>query len=282
MSIDQALAGPPRIAAGLARLPCPLAERLVLQVQRLLVEKGFLRAPHPLADLHRVLPPDDLVLDENYLNAVTRAFYVQDADLHGAYYDLLRALRRDVIGEDFVFQRAPILRFHFPAPFVGKLKTASGLGLQQHSDTLGGHPFEMLQGWLPLCDCADSAALHVAPLSDSVAILSRFWELIDRDEATYRRGLDRFYQLRDVDASLQHAIVESCQPQAMSLGEVLLFDPRCIHGGVENRSDRTRVSLDFRLMPITTYEQLRQGPHADRHPRFVRGEIFHAQTIDEL
>lgn len=282
MSIASALRAAHFFAPGLARLPCPLAERMVPLVQRLLIEKGFLRAPHPLTELHRVLPPDDLVLDENYLNAVTRAFYVQDVALHSAYYDLLRALRREVIGEDFVFQRAPIFRFHFPTPFVGKLRTASGLGLQQHSDTLGGHPFELLQGWLPLCDCADTAALHIAPLAASVAILSRFWDLIDHDEATYRRGLDRFYQLRDVDAPLQRAIVESCQPQAMSLGEVLLFDPRCIHGGVENQTDRTRVSLDFRLMPISIYERLRQAPHADQHPRFVRGEIFHAQTIDQL
>lgn len=282
MSIAASLAASHYFAPGLARRSCPRAELMVPQVQRLLIEKGFLRAPCPLPDLHRALPPDATVLDENYLNAVTRAFYVQDAALHSAYYDLLRDIRRDVMDENFVFQRAPIFRFHFPSPFVGKLKTASGLGLQQHSDTLGGHPFELLQGWLPLCDCADSASLHIAPLPASVAILSRFFDLIDADESTYRRGLDRFYQLRDIDPLLQRAIVDSCQPQAMSLGEVLLFDPRCIHGGVENQTERTRVSLDFRLMPLSVYERLQRSPQADLYGRFARGDIFHAQTIDGL
>lgn len=282
MSIAQALTAQHYFTVGSARLSCHSAELLVRQVQRLLVEKGFLQAPQPLTELHRFLPPEATLLDENYLNAVTRSFYVQDDALHAAYYDLLRELRREHLREDFVFQRAPIFRFHFPAPFVGKLKTRSGLGLQQHSDTLGGHPFELVQGWLPLTDCAGSAALQLAPLPASIDILTRFFALIGQDEALYRRGLDRFYELRDADRKLQQAIIDGCQPQAMKVGEVLLFDPRCVHGGVENGSPHTRVSLDFRLMPLTVYEHFVRSETAREQARFMRGDIFHSQTIDHL
>lgn len=282
MSVAESLSAAHYFTPGLARLPCPGAAALLPHVQRLLIEKGFLQTPQPLGELHRVLPPSDTVLDENYFNAVTRAFYVQDDALHAAYYQLLRELRRDHLRQDFVFQRAPIFRFHFPAPFVGKLRTRSGFGLQHHSDTLGGHPFELLQGWLPLTDCAGSAALHVAPLPESVAILQEVHALLGHDDAAFRAGLDPFYALRDREPGLQRALIAACQPQAMSLGEVLLFDPRCLHGGVENNSDRTRVSLDFRLMPLPVYERFIASPHSGQHPRFRRGDIFHRETIEQL
>ena len=268
---------------GIRQIQLPIgADRIEPQVQRLLCEKGFLRSPQPLHLLHEVLPPEDTRLDENYLNAVTRAFYVQDPPLLSAYYDFLRALRREVIREDFVFQRSPIVRFHFPSPFPGKLRTESGLGLQQHSDTLGGHPFELLQGWLPLCDCEGSAALHVSTRDDGIAILSHFLRSIGGDEALYRHGLDAFYRERDRDLDLQRRIVESCRPVLMKRGEVLLFDPRCVHGGVENRSQQTRVSVDFRLMPCSVYEALLSQPNAGDLGRFLRGEVFHSATIDTL
>ncbi len=257
------------------------ADAIEPHIQRLLIEKGFLRAPCPLAFLHRSVPQEACVLDENYLNAVTRALYVHDASLRSAYYDVLRALR-PLIGEDFVFQAAPIVRFHLPARFPGKLRTASGLGMQQHSDTLGGHPFELLQAWLPLTDCNGSAALHISSCEDGIAILSHFLANIGGDEALYRRGLDAFFSERDRDAELQEKIVTGCPPCAMKRGDVLLFDPRCVHGGVENTSDCTRVSVDFRLMPCSVYDAFLAQPQAALSPRFRRGEIFHAATIDTL
>ena len=45
--------------------------------------------------------------------------------------------------------------------------------------------------------------------------------------------------------------------------------PCCVHGGVENNSDRTRVSLDFRLMPLPAYERFIASPHSGQHPASV-------------
>jgi hypothetical protein len=276
------LHAPHWFSEGIQRVSLPsAADSIEPQIQRLLIEKGFLRAPQPLDRLHRALPLADQALDDNYQNAVTRALYQQDDRLHAAYHEVLRALRPR-IGEDFVFQRAPIVRVHFPATFPGKLRTESGLGLQQHSDTLGGHPFELLQGWLPLCDCEGTAALHIASREDGVAILSHFLQNIGGDEALYRRGLDAFYRERDRDAVLQRRIVSACLPCPLRRGELLLFEPRCVHGGVENRSDRTRVSLDFRLMPCSVYDAFVRSPQAAQAPRFVRGAIFHPASIDAL
>lgn len=282
MSLSRLLSQPHWFSVGKEVVSLPLAaDRIEPQVQRLLCEKGFLRAPYPLDRLHEVLPSAQIVLDENYLNAVSRAFYQHDAGLLSAYHDTLRALRVR-IGEDFVFQAAPILRFHFPAPFLGKLRTQSGLGLQQHSDTLGGHPFELLHGWLPLCSCDGTAALHVSSREEGIAILSHFFAKIGFDEALYRHGLDAFYRERDRDEVLQQAIVRACEPCAMHRGDLLLFEPRCVHGGVENRSARTRVSVDFRLMPVSVYDAFVRDPHAAQHPRFRSGHLFHAATIDSL
>lgn len=42
----------------------------------------------------------------------------------------------------------------------------------------------------------------------------------------------------------------------MDYGEVILFDPRLIHGTSENHENETRVSLDFRILPLESYERI--------------------------
>lgn len=267
----------------------PLGEiDLAAEVTRLLIEKGFLSAPVPLADLHLHVKPADQALDDNYLNGPNRAFYIFDDRVLQKYRALIRHLYRArsiVSGDsdpDFVFQKRPIFRFHFPVPFPPKLRTESGLALQHHSDTLGGHPFEMYNAWLPLTPCHGTSALQLSSAEDGARLLDDFARTFDHDSRTYCDSLDRFYRHRDEDLAFQARLAACCRPIPMRPGQLLFFDPRCIHGGTENHEPHTRVSLDFRIIPLTAYTALRESPRALHSPRFTRGDIFATETASQL
>lgn len=263
----------------------PIAEiDLAAEVTRLLIEKRFISAPVPLSDLHLHVKPADQALDDNYLNGPNRAFYIFDDRVLQKYRALIRHLcaTRCIVDGDFVFQKRPIFRFHFPVPFPPKLRTESGLALQHHSDTLGGHPFEMYNAWLPLTPCQGTSALQISSAEDGARLLDDFARTFDHDYRTYCDSLDRFYRHRDEDLDFQARLAASCRPISMQPGQVLFFDPRCVHGGTENRELHTRVSMDFRIMPLAAYEALRESPRGHHSPRFSRGNIFAEETASQL
>lgn len=66
------------------------------------------------------------------------------------------------------------------------------------------------------------------------------------------------------------------RPMTMAAGEFVAFDGnRCLHGNVLNTSGRTRVSLDFRILPQSRYQPAplpRAGITSRR--RFIIGEYY--------
>jgi hypothetical protein len=222
----------------------------------------------PLADLHRHVPPEDQRLDDTAMNAVTRAFYAPDEVLRDGYHHLIRSLAASH-GHDFLFQAAPIVRFHFPVPFPDRFRGPSGHGTYFHSDLMGGHPPEMVNAWLALTPTEGTAALHIAPLRDGLSILE-----------TFTGSLDDFVARNRTDAAHERRLVAVCRPLPMDEGDLVLFDPRCIHGGAENVEDATRVSLDFRIVPLSTDGI--EAIVADRYPRWRRGDILDRRSAHDL
>ena len=87
--------------------------------------------------------------------------------------------------------------------------------IRAHVDTMYLHPHGSLNAWLPLTTTRGANTLHV--------------------ESTPGR--------------------EDFAPVELSYGELAIFDgARCSHFTVANTSDRTRVSLDFRVVPACAYD----------------------------
>ncbi len=260
----------------------PPVNDLVRQVQAHLVALGFTREIVPMADLHRYLAPETMSLNVHYTNAVSRAFYTPDAAIETAYLDLIAYLAREIIPWDFLFQAHPIIRFHFPVSFPATMRTSDGTPRQIHSDLLGGHPPQMLQAWAALTDCSGSAALQCVPREVSNALLERYRNSLGPQDPPFADSLAHFYaawdQLPHFDADIRAA----CQPIPMHAGELLFFDPRCLHGGTENTEDTTRVSLDFRILPVTHETTVLEHATTPTARRFRRGEVFHQQTAQEV
>lgn len=95
-----------------------------------------------------------------------------------------------------------------------------------HTDLGFGHGLGERNLWLSLTDAEGSAALHILPLAPSMAWLARSAKL--------------------------HGVLDDAPempPVPTRAGDVLLFTPLHLHRARPPDGDRTRVSIDLRLVP---------------------------------
>jgi hypothetical protein len=268
--------------------PYPLADLdLRREITRVLLERELIDAPVPLEDLHLAVREDDQKRDENFLSKVSLTFYETDTGFQNVYFRLLQHFAAAVFGEDVIFQRHPALRFHFPmrsGALTKKHRARDGELLWHHSDLIYGHPFEEINCWLPLTRCFASNTLALGSLAKGKETLAGLAEAFAYDDvAFHQRGHERFFARLDDDLAYRRAIVDDCRPVVIEPGSLLTFDPRCFHSTLENHEDKTRVSLDFRVIPVRAYERMaRVYPELQGDVTFTKGSFFHPQSTSEL
>ncbi len=107
--------------------------------------------------------------------------------------------------------------------------------------------------------------MRIAPLEPSLELLTAF----DFDYARLARsGQD--------DPDIRRRFHAASAPVELDYGECILFDPRCLHAPQYNVTELTRVSLDFRVIPVEDYEAMRlpyRGTGRRRMP-FARGAYY--------
>ncbi len=57
-----------------------------------------------------------------------------------------------------------------------------------------------------------------------------------------------FAEAAQSDTAFQKTCENLCMPLEMGVGEVLVFDSRCLHAGPPNLTDKSRLTTDFRLL----------------------------------
>ena len=61
----------------------------------------------------------------------------------------------------------------------------------------------------------------------------------------------------------------------LKYGEFIIFNGnKCIHGNKLNDTGKTRVSLDFRIIPISNYDQYSSKISATSTRKFIVGEYY--------
>jgi ectoine hydroxylase-related dioxygenase (phytanoyl-CoA dioxygenase family) len=72
-------------------------------------------------------------------------------------------------------------------------------------------------------------------------------------------GLDfaRLAEGAQHDPALAARCAAIARPVELAYGEFLAFDPRCVHATQFNRTAWTRISLDFRVVPLEDYRAMR-------------------------
>lgn len=224
---------------------------------------GFTSEPLPFESLHRRVPREQQAWgrDAQMQGVNSDEIASRTPALMKAYHQLVKFLAEEVLGFDVMFEEPPNIRFHFPGGLTDgnpdRYRSKDGQLLAHHSDTLFGDPFEQINCWLPLGKCYGSNALQWAPMDVSIEILHDFCRGISYSEELFvTEGRPRFFNMLNEDLRFREKVLKHCVPLEAEYGEIILFDPRMIHGTAENFDDHTRVSSDFRLLPVKDFEAM--------------------------
>ncbi len=242
-------------------------------IRRLLLAKGvvFSKAMNQLKrldDLHTILPKSQMTLDSDQLNEISRSFYEDDDAFIATYESLLKnVIGPEIASSGFAFQSTPTIRFHFPN------EHGFNWNPRYHTDIMLGHPPQEINLWLPICGAKGSAAMSIASMEDSIAL----FESLNLDFARFAEGVQYDPEIINQCASIS-------RPAELEYGEILAFDSRCLHATQFNRTDWTRISLDFRIVPIEDYNAMRMTYNGigRRQMLFLRGHYYASRSSDEL
>lgn len=248
-------------------------------------EGGIIDEPLPFESFHRRVRREHLLP----LQELAGAPSVQgNPAIREAYQQLVKFVALEVLHFDVVFEANPFLRFHVPATMPLRYRSKDGKLLTHHNDILVGDPFEQVNCWLPLTRCRGTGAFHISTLEQSTPLLLRFAAERGLDATTFIGSRPLFYEMLATDQAFQDEVVGICVPIEVDYGELVIFDPRVLHATTENFDDWTRISIDFRLVPLPTYEEraaryLGSGqPPATGGPAPLKGSFYDERTAFEL
>lgn len=271
------------------------ASALRMSLSRFLWDSGCVQSDWPgsIEQLHRHLAPCATALtdfgraehDETNLMAVLRE-YACTADFQKIYHNLIRHLRDRVVGADFVFEKVPVIRCILPGcKNLAPLRTADGTLVALHTDLLFRDPPGQINGWLALTSASGTAALRLGSLNLSLAILQQFFQGRRRLASIPDDARQRFFNFLTSDPQLLLEVLKDCTGFDLSMGQAAFFDMRRLHGTADNAESYTRVSMDFRLLPLDVYSTLERSggkvPTYDGIP-LLRGGFYEERSAAEL
>lgn len=168
-----------------------------------------------LSRLHEIISVEKVksVLDVFY-GLVREPMFVQ------MYEGIIDTCIAAMVDRPFRFQRVPSIRVLVPHART----------VQFHSDYWYGHGPEILNLWMPITRSFGTNALRLASDEDSV------------------RATARLVEERARQPEIDERLAPLCKPVEIDFGQVQVFNSQTVHGSVENTTDRTRVSIDFRVM----------------------------------
>jgi len=218
-----------------------------------------------LEELHELVAAEHQAMDRSQQSSAARALYQMPAAFAALYERLLAAVVVPQLGLGPAhYQHTPTFRVFFPqAPGYPGETTF-------HNDLMIGHNPREVNVFVPLVRCEGTRSLLLADLDDSLALL--------RD---YEHDFVRFGRDTQTDAALTARCERICRPLEVDVGDIVLFDSRCLHAGPANRTDLTRVTFDARVLPVAdlaaqhnTYRGLGR-----RRASFALGDYFSAHAV---
>jgi len=270
-------------SCGAKRLSCPeIVTPLRTEITNLLIERGFTKKPLPLEKLHLNVDKQFQEVTDDGINKVAQSLYETNLAFQEAYFQLMKYLASK-LGFDFIFQTVPTFRFNFPGLIPDWLQTPQG-PRNHHTDTMLGYPFEEINVWVPFSRSYGTNAMFLSSIQDGLDILKIFCEDLNLDADRYHNSRKLFVKKMKSDGDFSQKVGEICPPVEMEFGEILYFDPRCLHGANDNQEKHTRVSMDFRIIPTTLYEKMTQKYRSQgRSGRmFMKGDIFYEKSALEV
>ncbi|MHC8348817.1 phytanoyl-CoA dioxygenase family protein [Pseudomonas sp. RT4P38] len=257
-------------------------------LQQTLVSRYNLRSDFPLNKIHECLNREEISKHLEDSGHWHDPLQTLGAPMIKAYYQLVHWLSQHM-GFDFVFEHNPLVRYHIPSKLDDRYRLPDGELFTHHSDTLLGDYFQQINMWLPFCDVKDTAALSVCSKHTSIATLKAFARDQDYNYDQYKESRVAFFDYAKQRPQLMADLRTDAMPTNLRYGQCLMFDPRVLHGTAENTENMTRVSMDFRIVPVDDYETIiKELEHHGGRPNsyegegLIKGEFYNALTAREV
>lgn len=246
------------------------AYSIIDDLLKLLQDRGLFQRDASILDgkleqLHDIVAPEHLVLDGSQQSNVAKSLYDTNPDILSFFKAILAKVVAPALNlGPLHYQLTPTFRVFAPkvAGYPGRTT--------YHCDFMLGHTPRELNIVIPFTQCAGTRSLLIADLDSSR-------NLLDRYDGNYSQFAHDTQYNEELIAECQ-AI---CRPIELSAGDVLLFDPRCIHAGPNNITDQTRVTVDLRVLPQRRYaaQKNRYVGTGRRKMEFVPGIYFSEETL---
>ena len=215
--------------------------------------------------LHELVAPEHQAMDRSQQSAAARVLYEMPTAFAAVYERLLTDVVVPALGLGPVYlQRTPTFRVFFPnAPgYPG--------ATSYHSDIMIGHNPREVNVFVPLVRTEGTRSLLMANLADSLQVLRE-----------YDYDFGRFGSDTQESASLQERLGRLCQPLRCEVGDVVVFDSRCVHAGPHNKTPLTRVTFDARILPDAEVRAQKNAYRGlgRRRADFAIGQYFTAHAV---
>lgn len=244
----------------------PLREK----ISSLLVDKGILREPVKLEELHKNISAEMREYDFDYgVNKISTFFYENDEEFNRLYLSLIKDfIYEKVFNFPFYYQIVPTIRLHCP-----DAKNSNHYP-RYHTDIGYGHPPEIINIWIPLTEPAGEQphGFRIVDLGNSRKIFAD--ENHDFNSLINKAINDKSFTRKCEEVSWQ---------AKTPLGNMLVFDPRCLHTG-EPMKDHTRVSIDIRIITAEDYSKMKIAYRGAGRSKalFEPGHSYSKETVDKL
>lgn len=164
-----------------------------------------------LENLHEQISPSDT-------NKLFKLFQDLDNDIIDNYI-------HSIVGDtEYLVQRTPNFRIVLPD------HDKHGQVLFFHQGIWVGNGYGMRTIWTPITDVYESNSFQIANLDDSL----KFTKNTYNKNWTYDK--------------IQEEAVKICKPATLNYGQALLFTQEHVHGQIPNRTGKTRISFETRIL----------------------------------
>lgn len=154
----------------------------------------------------------------NLLNKLYTIF--RHKEFQDEYDKLCKFIKEKFHHSETKYQSIPSVRINIPG-------TKS---VDFHNDMFYGHGENVFNYWLPITNVSNTNSMMIIDERKSIDLL------------------DNVKKSRISILEFNNLCKEVCRPLNMNYGEVFKFNSKLIHGTLFNKTNKTRVSIDFRML----------------------------------
>lgn len=178
--------------------------------------------------------------EKSNTNKISEKLYILDKEFHLNYVRFLKYLKRKYFKFSFYYQKTPNIRVGISSK--GKYPALPDL----HTDFFLGHPFDIINIWLPLTkpDKKEKHNFNICNFKSSNKVMKKFEYDIKKVKKLISIKKDQKYT---------NYLLKNSQSIKTKFGRFMIFDSRCIHTSMKT-FNHNRVSLDIRIYPKEIYE----------------------------